>query len=415
MLLTNILKLILTRRWNPFIFYKPQKEVELKYNSGEIGLYIHIPFCKSICSFCPYFKVLYNEDLANFFINALIKEIKIVSERYPKKITSIYFGGGTPALLIEKLGNVVTEIRNSFDVENNFAIELHPDNLENEILSQLKENGFNMISIGVQSFSENCLKNLGRDKENIEEKLERVRKFQFDVVDVDLIFGIPGQTEDDLEYDFDKAVELGATQISTYPFIDFSYSKNKNKPLGRSQKKKMLNRLSEVSEKNNFERTSVWTFAKKGSSKYSSVTRDSFIGLGPSAASLADNFFKVNTFSVEEYIKSIEMGKNPTCLVMKFDFRTRAAYWLFWSCYNIEINSDSFNELFNETLAEKYSWELKILEKLRFLEKYPTGYRLTERGAYYFHLVEQKYTHQYIDKTWRMALENPWPEKIELY
>lgn len=408
------MKLILTRRLNPFVFYD-KKDVELRYSSDEVGLYIHIPFCKSLCSFCPYFKVLYEKDLSEKFVKALIKEIKMVSKKYPKKINSVYFGGGTPALLIGDLSSIVAEIKNSFNVEDNFAIELHPDNLEDKVLESLKEIGFNMISIGVQSFSKKCLENLGRSKGNVEEKLERVKKFQFDVVDFDLIFGIPGQNQDDLKSDFDKAVKLGATQISTYPFIDFSFSKNKNKPLGKNQKKKMLGGLIEASKKNNFERTSVWTFAKKDSEKYSSVTRDNFIGLGPSAASLADNFFKINTFSVEEYIKSIEKNEAPTCLALEFDFRTRVSYWLFWSCYNMEINAKTFNNLFNENLLEKFHLELKISEKLGFIEKCAVGYRLTEKGGYYFHLVEQKYTHQYIDKTWRMSLENPWPKKIVLH
>jgi len=147
--LTSILKLILTRRLNPFVFYD-KKDVELRYSSDEVGLYIHIPFCKSLCSFCPYFKVLYEKDLSEKFVKALIKEIKMVSKKYPKKINSVYFGGGTPALLIGDLSSIVAEIKNSFNVEDNFAIELHPDNLEDKVLESLKEIGFNMISIGVQ-------------------------------------------------------------------------------------------------------------------------------------------------------------------------------------------------------------------------------------------------------------------------
>lgn len=143
------MKLILTRRLNPFVFYD-KKDVELRYSSDEVGLYIHIPFCKSLCSFCPYFKVLYEKDLSEKFVKALIKEIKMVSKKYPKKINSVYFGGGTPALLIGDLSSIVAEIKNSFNVEDNFAIELHPDNLEDKVLESLKEIGFNMISIGVQ-------------------------------------------------------------------------------------------------------------------------------------------------------------------------------------------------------------------------------------------------------------------------
>ncbi|MGC8971494.1 MAG: hypothetical protein ACP5K2_04740 [bacterium] len=103
-----------------------------------------------MCSFCPYYKVLYKKDLAKRFKDALLNEIDIVSALYKDKIiNSVYFGGGTPALLIEYLLEIVTKLKSSFDIRGDFAIELHPLDISKAALSNLKQIGFEMISIGV--------------------------------------------------------------------------------------------------------------------------------------------------------------------------------------------------------------------------------------------------------------------------
>lgn len=227
-----------------------------------------------------------------------------------------------------------------------------------------------------------------------------------------MIFGIPRQSIYTLREDFKTAVELEATQISTYPFIDFSFLYNREKPLGIREKRMMLNQLVKIASEFGFERTSIWTFAKKGSKRYSSVTRDNFIGFGPSGASLSDNIFKINTFSLDTYINSLEENELPPSLVLKFDTRLRIAYWLFWSSYNMDINREAFSKLFGLDLKKAFYWQLRIGEFLGLIKKYDKGYRLTERGAYYFHLVEQMYTHKYIDRVWDMLRREISPERI---
>jgi len=177
----------------------------------------------------------------------------------------------------------------------------------------------------------------------------------------------------------------------------------------------MLESLLDISEKTGYQRSSIWTFSKDNSPRYSSVTRDNFIGFGPSAATLLKNIFKINTFSVKEYIKCLNNNKLPTALSLKFSPRTRALYWLFWSSYNLNINRDNFYELFGKKLNDIFRFELYWAKKFKYIEKYNSGYKLTDKGAYLFHLIEQAYTRQYIDKTWRTALNNPWPKRIALY
>jgi oxygen-independent coproporphyrinogen-3 oxidase len=347
---------------------------------------------------------------------ALIKEINMAGSLINNKIiTSVYFGGGSPALMLEELPDIIKALRDNFHINCNIGIELHPRDVNESALLKLKNMGFDMVSIGIQSFQEKSLKILGRENINGAEKVEIAYKAGFKTIDVDLIFGIENQCEEDLKKDFKTAFQSGATQVSTYPFIDFSYANNKSKPLCKRDKKKLLKYLEKVSEELQCTRTAVWTFGKKHIPKYSSITRDNFIGFGPSATTLLKNFFKINTFSVEEYINCINNEQLPTALTLKFTQRTRALYWLFWNSYTLKINSENFKKLFNKDLEQIFKFELRLGRLLGLISKTNEGYSLTEKGIYKYHLVEQSYTHQYIDKTWRIAQQEPWPERIKLY
>lgn len=415
-MLTNILRMLMVRLIRPFIFENNFKN-ELDIDMKNLGLYFHIPFCKKICSFCPYYKVRFDKDLLEKFNKALIKELYLISELAGRRIeiTSVYFGGGTPALMIDYMPDLMNIIRSLFVIKGNMGIELHPRDINKSLMERIKDCGFDMISVGIQSFQDRCIVSLGREKIDGTSRLKIAKQVGFKTIDVDLIFSIPGQTEEDLMKDFEIAAELGATQISTYPFIDFSYTKLKKDLPGKKIRKKMLEGLLNISRKNGYERSSIWTFSQKNTLRYSSVTRDNYIGFGPSAASLLKDIFKINTFSVNEYIKCISSCRIPTALGLKFNKRARAIYWLFWASYNLYISSSEFYKLFGRRLEDIFKFELYLGKKLKYIKSYKDGYRLTDKGAYVFHLIEQSYTHQYIDKIWRASLKNPWPKKVALY
>lgn len=415
-MITNILRILLTRSFKPLVF-KEKEDYKLSLDVNSTGIYVHIPFCTSLCSFCPYNKVQYQKELIEPYKEALIKEINLVGKQdgITRTISSIYFGGGTPALMLEELEEIIAALKNNFNIHSNIGIELHPRDITKEMLIKLKNIGFDMVSIGIQSFNENCLEKLEREYVDGAKKVKLAREIGFKTIDVDLIFGIVNQSPESLKKDFKIAFESGATQVSTYPFIDFSYANNKSKPLGKKEKKYLLESLQRVSIEMDCDRTAVWTFGKRNNDRYSSITRDTFIGFGPSATSLTRELFKINTFSVEEYIKCINKNSIPTALTMKFNKRTRALYWLFWNAYTLKLNNSQFKELFGVNLEDMFGVELRLGRLLGLLKKVEGGYILTKNGTYLYHLAEQKYTNQYIDKTWRAAKENPWPEEVELY
>lgn len=414
MILTSMLRIGLTRSVKPFVFYgKAYNQLKFE-NEDALGLYVHIPFCKSICSFCPYNKELYNQAKALQYKYALLSEFDIVcsSLTQKKRVTSLYFGGGTPALMSADLGEIIAKLHEYFIIADGIGVELHPDDVNPKTLAELKAAGVTMVSIGIQSFNENCLAKIGRVYKAFEEKIKLAADYGFSVIDVDLIFGIPGQTEEILRSDIWGALQNGATQVSTYPFIDFTFATNTYKPLPESKKKRMLKALVSICKEFEIERTSVWTFAKKGTDKYSSVTRSNFLGFGPSATTLLTNSFKINTFSVDAYIETVGKHKLPTALTLDFTARQRAAYYLFWSAYGLRVDENDFQRVMGESLAKMYGLELWLARRIGLLKRVNSGYALTERASFLYHHIEQAYTTAYIDKMWNIARKEPFPKKI---
>lgn len=417
MLLTTALRIMLTRSLKPFVFegnYDNKLDFE---NLEDLGLYVHIPFCRSLCSFCPYCKEKFNQQRAEAYKIALLKEIDLVCASLPakKEATSLYFGGGTPALMIDDLKDIIGRLKQYFNITGGVGVELHPLDITPLNLQKLRSSGVNMVSLGIQSFNVDCLKKIGRNEETFVDRIQLASTQGFEVVDVDLIFAIPGQTSQILQHDLETAFSCGATQVSTYPFIDFTFADNKYKPMGERVKKQMLEDLVLFADSMGINRTSVWTFAKPGSSKYSSITRDAFLGFGVSATTLLKDIFKINTFSIDGYIERVKANCLPTSITLRFSPRQRAAYYLFWSSYAMQIDPAKFEGIVGKPLLEMYGMELYWAEKMGFIKKKGSIYVLSDRAANIYHHVEQVYTTAYIDKMWNVSRNIAFPDRIILW
>jgi oxygen-independent coproporphyrinogen-3 oxidase len=411
----NLARAWLTRTKKPFIFLS-EYDQKLDYLSlDNLGLYIHIPFCAKICSFCPYCKTVYQKELADNYINALIKEIHLVSKQVgsKKQVTSLYFGGGTPCLCIDSIKKIIDAIKQYFIITDGIGIELHPQDLTEDVLKQLKQAQITKISIGIQSFDEKCLSFLGRKNELDILKLNNLlMKYPFETVSMDLIFGIPGQTFESLKKDFEIAFECHANHVAIYPLIEFSFYKPEQKTTLR-QKRKLINKILDYCQQKGYKRTSIWTFSKDNG-HYSSMTRQNFLGFGCSATTLLRNQFKINTFDVQEYINRINNNCLPTALTCRFTKRQRMIYYLFWTAYSTVINPQDFENYFGESLHKNYGFEFFLARVLGFLRKKNNIYYLTKRGTYYYYYFERFYTLSYIDKMWNILRKQSFPQKIEL-
>ena len=414
--ITTLTRMWLTKSFKPFTF-KNEYDENLPIDECEnLGLYIHIPFCKNICNFCPYCKVLYNEELCNDYVDALIQEIHLVCSSYKdkKNVTSLYFGGGTPVLAGNRLKEIISTINDYVTITEGIGIELHPENVNNETLNMLKEAGITKISIGIQSFNKKYQSILGRNEVNIEDIKSALNKVSFDTVSMDFIFALPGQKFEDLKEDVEKAVYAGANHIAIYPFIDFTFTNSNVKSLNKDEKRKLLDDITEYFNENKYIRSSIWTFSNNKNASYSSMTRDNFLGFGCSATTLLKKQFKINTFDIKSYCKRIEEKKLPTSLTIRFTKRQRMIYWLFWTAYSTKVNADDFKKFFGVSLEKIYGFELWLAKIFGLITRKNNIYEMTLKGAFYYHYYENFYTLSYIDKMWSIMRENPFPKDIKL-
>ncbi len=414
--ITTLTRMWLTKSFKPFTFTNEYDE-KLPYEECEsLGLYIHIPFCKNICNFCPYCKVLYTEELCDEYIDALIKEIHITgsSSGEKKQVTSLYFGGGTPVLAGNKLSEIIETVNKYFIITEGIGIELHPENVTYETLSMLQKAGITKISIGIQSFNSKYQNMLGRNAVNIDELKTALDKVQFETVSMDFIFALPDQSFEDLKNDADKAFYAGANHIAIYPFIDFTFTKSSVKVMSKNEKRKLLDDITAYFTEKGYVRSSIWTFSNSKNANYSSMTRDNFLGFGCSATTLLKNQFKINTFDIKSYCSRINENKLPTSLSIRFTKRQRMIYWLFWTSYSTKINADDFKKFFGVSIEKMYGFELWLAKVLGFITKKENIYEMTLKGAFYYHYYENFYTLSYIDKMWGIMKDTPFPKEIKL-
>ena len=414
--ITKLARMWLTRTTKPFLFKNEYDEKLSFIELDNLGLYVHIPFCRSICNFCPYCKVKYQSDLCDKYIDALIKEIHLVGNQIKEKkvVTSLYFGGGTPALVADRLHEIISAIEEHFIITEGIGIELHPSNVTVELLTKLKEANVSKISIGVQSFNTKYQSVLGRNTVNPMEIKNVLDKVKFETVSMDFIFALPNQTYEDLKEDVDLAFSSGANHIAIYPFIDFTFTTSKVKGMKKREKRKLLDAITNYCLSKGYTRTSIWTFSNEVNASYSSMTRDNFLGFGCSATTLLKDQFKINTFSVEEYCNRINIGKLPTSLTIRFTKHQRMIYYLFWTAYSTKVDTRDFKKFFGVSLEKEYGFELLVARLLGFIKAKNGVYTMTLRGAFYYHHYEHYYTYSYIDKMWGVMRKEAFPKQIKL-
>jgi len=182
----------------------------------------------------------------------------------------------------------------------------------------------------------------------------------------------------------------------------------------KKEKRKPLDEITKYCMEQGYHRSSIWTFSSDKEAKYSSMTRDNFLGFGCSATTLLRDQFKINTFSGEEYCKRVNEDKLPTSLTIRFTERQRMIYYLFWTAYSTRVDSRDFEKFFGKPLQKMYGFELWLAKVLGFVKEENRMYEMTLKGAFYYHYYENFYTLAYIDKMWGIMRKEAFPEKIEL-
>ena len=275
------------------------------------SVYIHIPFCDSICSYCDFCKFLKNDNWIYKYLECLNLEIK---ENYKgEQINTLYIGGGTPSSLnldqLSKLFKIIKVFNKSKNIE--FTFECNIENITKEKLELLYLNGVNRLSIGVQTFNENKLKYLNRNhNENmIKEKISLAKEIGFKNINIDLIYALKNESLNNLKYDLEKFLELDITHISTYSLIIEPHTKlyidnesNIDEDLDYEMYKTIINKL----EDNGYVHYEVSNFAKEGYQSKHNLTywnNNEYYGFGVGASGYINNVRYDNTRSINEYFK----------------------------------------------------------------------------------------------------------------
>ena len=195
------------------------ESAQVKATSTEpLGLYIHVPFCASTCDFCAFYQVKPTADDVDKFLQGVRTEAAMIN--WPRKLSTVFWGGGTPGLLspntIRQIGELVHE--QGLDSNYEWSVEMAPASVTEARLAALKEIGVTRISMGVQSFQPELLDALGRQHSlaQVYRAYDRVQTAEFQSVNLDLMFALPGQTAAEWSADVAEAVRLAPDHLSTY-------------------------------------------------------------------------------------------------------------------------------------------------------------------------------------------------------
>jgi len=290
------------------------------------GVYIHIPFCKSFCSYCDFYSITDNSQ-KDALVQALIREASLRS-RYleGEEVDTVYFGGGTPSLLsASQTESIINAIKENFGLtaDAEITVEANPDDVYEGYFTSLKEIGVNRVSLGVQSWDEKRLKYLGRRHTALQSEvaLEQIFREGIKNVSADLIYGVPGMTAADLGADLEKTFSFPVTHLSAYHLtIEEGTRLGKMKKEGRltetdeDTSTSMFTLLGNVCRAHGFIHYEISNFALEGyisrhnSSYWKQVP---YLGLGPSAHSFDRRSRQWNVSDVKKYIRSVNNGEVP--------------------------------------------------------------------------------------------------------
>lgn len=287
------------------------------------GIYIHVPFCRQKCHYCDFYKTL-DTSLVGDFLKALLKELELRKDYVDgEKIETVYFGGGTPSVLKKtELRQIIRFLHNTFDVAHDaeITLEANPDDLLPDYLEMLFDSGVNRLSVGVQSFQDEHLRQMNRrhDVRQAVESVENAVKTGFENISLDLIYGLPALTANQWSETLCQIFALSFQHLSAYhltyhegtPFYTW-LKKGEINEIDEAESVEQFNMLIDVAEARGFEQYEISNFAKdkmysKHNSSYWSGVK--YIGAGPSAHSFNGCERQWNVSNLKSYITAVENG-----------------------------------------------------------------------------------------------------------
>ena len=285
------------------------------------GLYIHIPFCNKICNYCDFPKMVSSDSNKTKYIKRLKEEI-IYRKKDLCDIDTVYIGGGTPnSLSIELLDELLDFIKDYIKNSKEATIELNPDLINIDQINLFKKYGINRISLGVESFNDNHLKTLGRThtKEIVYNKIKLLKENGFNNINVDLIFGLPNETLNDIKFNLDCIKELNINHLSYYSLIledktIFAYllENKKIELLDDDLVADMYEFINEYMYEIGFNHYEISNYSKNGyESKHNLLywNEEEYVGVGLGASGFINHYRYTNFKTLKAYFNNYTEDK----------------------------------------------------------------------------------------------------------
>ena len=298
---------------------------------GDMGLYVHIPFCKQKCMYCDFPAYQNLQDYYETYVYALVQEMDLWVSEHPeskeRSIDTIYFGGGTPTeLSIQQLQMIVDKIKSTFTITDDchMTIESNPGEVDLQYLTKLVKLGFNRISFGVQTFDDKALTMLHRSHngEKAKQAVYEAKEAGFTDINIDLIYGLPRQTLEDIQHNLHILKDLPINHISTYglqvevgTYLYHLVQKNLISIPSESIDEAMYDTMMEGLKELGFERYEISNFAKGNSYSRHNLKYwhyVDYLGFGAGAHSFYDGVRRSNNRNVMPYIQSVDRYIMPT-------------------------------------------------------------------------------------------------------
>lgn len=353
---------------------------------SSISLYVHIPFCRSLCPFCCFNRYLFQEGLARRYFIDLKKELELYIRR-GFSFSSIYFGGGTPTLLMDELSSFIEYLRAQFDVSE-ISLETTPRELTERNIGLLKEMGINRLSVGVQSFEESVLKVMGRVNGPAAEIKSRLlmAQGQFDTLNVDFVFNFPGQTSEQFAADVTAFKELGIDQATFYPLMASPHKKDalerKFNRVDNYCEKQFYDVILRELYRGDYTASTPWCFSRgeRMIDEYI-IEFDDYIGIGAGSVSIVHGNFFVNSFSPDRYHEMTDIQQLPIVGWRKLSEKENLRYYLLTKLFGMQMDIEAFSHRFGKNAQSKLWMELTFFKAFGLVSG--NGIlNVTEKGMY---------------------------------
>lgn len=379
---------------------------ETSIDTWEVPIYIHIPFCKNICKFCIYSRQVPDSkgEIIKRYVNALKREIQIYgSTKYVKslKIGAIFIGGGTPTCLSkEQIREVVGALKDNLPLKDNIEItmECNIQNTDEEKIHLLRELGVTRISTGVQTFSEKFreMMNMKTSVEDVHRWINMVKKYHFEDLSIDLLYGLPGQTLEEWVEDVNIGLSLPIGHLSIYKLTVFAYTRLykelKNGLIPSIPEEEILFKMymeaDRLLKENAFILQSSQEYCLSDKkTKFWDLTYDGYgdnISFGTFSFGFINGFTYQNIIDPDDYIRELNENKLPVHMVSKkiteLRLKERTMILGFRRAF---VDKKTFVKEYGSSIEESFNSILKELTKQNLIKENKDQYRLTNLGEYY--------------------------------